>query len=119
MRSRPKVARDARSIVASQSGGSSGSARDSETRGQHRANSLFVTPSRANLSMTRSTKLDRTDVDIRQQDARVSELLNDLAVAFDGQYFAQITRYYVERRQSERSCHHSQLELFVVDDVAF
>ena len=34
--------------------------------------------------------------------AQLSELLNDLAVAFDGQYFAQITRYYVERRQSER-----------------
>ena len=31
--------------------------------------------------------------------AQLSELLNDLAVAFDGQYFAQITRYYVERRQ--------------------
>ena len=52
--------------------------------------------------------------------AQLSELLNDLAVAFDGQYFAQITQYYVERRQSERPCHHRQLELFVVDDdVAF
>ena len=45
-----------------QSGGrSAGSARDSETRDQHRANSLFVTSSRVNLSMTRSTKIDRTD----------------------------------------------------------
>ena len=51
--------------------------------------------------------------------AQLSELLNDLAVAFDGQYFAQITRYYVERRQSERPCDHRQLELFVDDDVAF
>ena len=33
--------------------------------------------------------------------------------------FPQITRYYVERRQSERPCHHRQLELFVDDDVAF
>ena len=34
--------------------------------------------------------------------AHVSELLNDLAVAFDGQYFAQIRRYYDERRDIER-----------------
>ena len=51
--------------------------------------------------------------------AQLSELLNDLAVAFDGQYFAQIIRYYDERRENERPCHHSQLELFVVDDAAF
>ena len=52
--------------------------------------------------------------------AQLSELFNDLALSFDGQYFAQITRYDVERRQSERPCHHSQLELFVDDDdVAF
>ena len=51
--------------------------------------------------------------------AQLSELLNDLAVAFDGQYFAQITRYYVERRQTQCPCHHSQLELFVDDDAAF
>ncbi len=51
--------------------------------------------------------------------AQLSELLNDLAVAFDGQYFAQITRYYDERRESERSYHHRQLELFVNDDAAF
>ena len=37
--------------------------------------------------------------------AYVSELLNDLAVAFDGQYFAQIRRYYDERRDIERFCH--------------
>ena len=51
--------------------------------------------------------------------APLSELLNDLAVAFDGQYFAQITRYYDERRDSERSCHDGQLELFVDHDGAF
>ena len=34
--------------------------------------------------------------------AYVSELLNDLTVAFDGQYFAQIRRYYDERRQMTR-----------------
>ena len=51
--------------------------------------------------------------------AHLSELLNDLAFAFDGQYFAQIRRYYDERRESERPCHHSQLELFVDDDVTF
>ena len=43
--------------------------------------------------------------------AHVSEILNDLAVIFDGQYFAQIRRYYdelselSERRDTERSCH--------------
>ena len=39
--------------------------------------------------------------------AHVSELLNDFVVAFDGQYFAQIRRYYdalSERRDIERSC---------------
>ena len=51
--------------------------------------------------------------------AQLSELLNDLAVAFDGQYFAQITRYYVERRERQCPCHHRQLELFVDDDGAF
>ena len=30
--------------------------------------------------------------------AHLSELLNDLAFAFDGQYFAQIRRYCDERR---------------------
>ena len=44
--------------------------------------------------------------------AQLSELLNDLAFTFDGQYFAQIRRYYVERRQTERCCQDGQLELF-------
>ena len=35
--------------------------------------------------------------------AYVSELLNDLAVAFDGQYFAQVRRYYDERRDIDAS----------------
>ena len=54
--------------------------------------------------------------------AYVSELLNDLAVAFDGQYFAQICRYYDELSQRpdiERSCHDGQLDLFEGDDVPF
>ena len=51
--------------------------------------------------------------------AHLSELLNDLAFVFDGQYFAQIRRYYDERRESERPCHHRQLELFVDVDVTF
>ena len=51
--------------------------------------------------------------------AQLSELLNDLAVAFDGQYFAQIRRYYDERRDIEPSCHHGQLDLFDYDDVEF
>ncbi len=52
--------------------------------------------------------------------AHLSELLNDLAFAFDGQYFAQIRRYYDELRECERPCHHRQLELFDDDDdVAF
>ena len=49
----------------------------------------------------------------------LSELLNDLALAFDAQYFAQIRRYYDERRECERVCHDRQLELFDHDDVAF
>ena len=40
--------------------------------------------------------------------AHLSELLNDLAFAFDGQYCAQIRRYYDERRENERPCHHSR-----------
>ena len=51
--------------------------------------------------------------------AQLSELLNDLAFTFDGQYFAQIRRYYDERRQSECPCHHRQLKLFADDDVTF
>ena len=54
--------------------------------------------------------------------AYLSELLNDLAVAFDGQHFAQIGRYYDELSQPpdiERSCHDGQLDLFEGDDVPF
>ena len=51
--------------------------------------------------------------------AQLSELLNDLAFAFDGQDFAQIRRYYDERRESERSCHDRQLDLFDYDDGEF
>ena len=54
--------------------------------------------------------------------ALVSETLNDLAVVFDGQYFAQIRRYYDELgecRDIERSCHDGQLDLFEDDDAAF
>ena len=51
--------------------------------------------------------------------AYVSELLNDLAVAFDGQYFAQVRRYNDERRDIERFCHDGQLDLFDYDDVEF
>ena len=51
--------------------------------------------------------------------AQLSELFNDLALSFDGHYFAQINRYYDERRENERPCHHRQLELFVDDDAAF
>ena len=54
--------------------------------------------------------------------AHLSETLNDLAVVFDGQYFAQIRRYYdalSECRITERSCHDGQLDLFEDDDAAF
>ena len=51
--------------------------------------------------------------------AQLSEFLNDLVFAFDGQYFAQIRRYYDERRDTERACHDGQLELFDHDDVQF
>ena len=54
--------------------------------------------------------------------ALVSEILNDLAVVFDSQYFAQICCYYdelSEPRHTERSCQDGQLDLFDDDDVAF
>ena len=51
--------------------------------------------------------------------AQLSELLNDLAVAFDGQYFAQTRCYYDERREIDRSCHDGQLDLFDYDDMEF
>ena len=51
--------------------------------------------------------------------AHLLEYLYGLAGAFESQYFAQICRYYDERRDIERSCHHGQLDLFVNDDVTF
>ena len=51
--------------------------------------------------------------------AHVCELLNDLAVAFDGQYFAQVRRYYDERRDIERFCQDGQFDLFDADDIEF
>ena len=53
--------------------------------------------------------------------AHLFETLNDLAVVFDSQYFAQIRRYYdalSERRDTERSCQDGQLDLFDGHDVA-
>ena len=54
-----------------------------------------------------------------QLDGGRVHIVNDLAVAFDGQYFAQVRRYYDERRDIERSCHDGQLDLFDYDDVEF
>ena len=51
--------------------------------------------------------------------AQLSEILNDLVFAFDAHYFAQIRRYYDERRDRERGCHDGQLELFDHDHVQF
>ena len=54
--------------------------------------------------------------------AHLSEILNDLAVVFDAQYFAQIRRDYdalSECRDIERSCQDGQLDLFEHDDAAF
>ena len=51
--------------------------------------------------------------------AHILEFLYGLAGAFENQHFAQICRYYDERRESERACHDRQLELFGVDDVTF
>ena len=51
--------------------------------------------------------------------AQLSELFNDLALSFDAQYFAQINRYYDERREDERPCHHRQLALFDDHDDDF
>ena len=51
--------------------------------------------------------------------AQLSEFLIDLVFAFDGQYFAQIRRYYDERRDTERVRHDGQLELFDHHDVPF
>ena len=43
---------------------------------------------------------------------QLSEILNDLVFAFDGQYFVQIRRYYDERRECERVRHDGRLEPF-------
>ena len=51
--------------------------------------------------------------------AHLLEYLYGLAGAFENQHFAQICRYYDERRESERACHHGQLDLFDGDDVMF
>ena len=49
--------------------------------------------------------------------AHLLEYLYGLAGAFENQYFAQICRYYDERRDIERACQDGQLELFGNDDV--
>ena len=51
--------------------------------------------------------------------ALLLEYLYSLASAFENQYFAQVCRYYDERRESERACQDGQLDLFVNDDVTF
>jgi len=44
--------------------------------------------------------------------AQLYEFLNDLAFSFECQHLDQIRRYYQELRESERSCHDRQLDLF-------
>ena len=54
--------------------------------------------------------------------AQVAELLHDLTVASDCQYFAHIRRHYDDLSQrpgTERSRHDGQLDLFDGDDVPF
>ena len=51
--------------------------------------------------------------------AYLLEYLYGLAGAFENQHFAQTCRYYDERRETERSCHDRQLDLFDGDDVTF
>ena len=51
--------------------------------------------------------------------AQLSELLNDLAFAFECQHLAQIRRYYEALRDIERSCHNGQLDLFAGHDAQF
>ena len=51
--------------------------------------------------------------------ALMLEYLYGLAGAFENQYFAQVCRYYDERRECERAGQDGQLELFVNDDVTF
>ena len=53
--------------------------------------------------------------------AHIAELLLDLAVAFDTQYFAQICRYYdgfTQHPDIDHACHDGQLDLFKGDDAA-
>ena len=51
--------------------------------------------------------------------AQLCEFLNDLAFSFECQHLVQIRRYYEELRESERSCHDGQLDLFAGDDAQF
>ena len=51
--------------------------------------------------------------------AQLCEFLNDLAFSFECQHLAQTRRYYQELRESERSCHDGQLDLFAGDDAQF
>ena len=51
--------------------------------------------------------------------AQLCEFLNDLAFSFECQHLAQTRRYYEELRDTERSCHNGQLDLFGYDDVEF
>ena len=62
--------------------------------------------------------------------AHLLEYLYGLAGAFENQYFAQVCRYRAslrhasgtyddERRENERPCHHSQLDLFDDHDDDF
>ena len=51
--------------------------------------------------------------------AHLLEYLYGLAGAFENQHFAQVCRYYDERRENERPCPHSQLDLFDDHDDDF
>ena len=51
--------------------------------------------------------------------AQLCEFLNDLAFSFECQHLAQTRRYYEALRNSERSCHYGQLDLFAGDDAEF
>ena len=54
--------------------------------------------------------------------AHITEILHDLAAAFDRQYFGQVLRYYNELNQRpdiECACHDRQLDLFEGHDVPF
>ena len=51
--------------------------------------------------------------------AHILEYLYGLAGAFESQHFAQICRYYDERRENETPSPHRQLELVFDDDAEF